>query len=395
MRYCVLIIDGAGGWPLADYKWKTCLDLAQTPNLDMMAIEGTVGLVRTVPLGMEPSSACACMSILGYDPNIHYHGRAAIEARSMSIPVDQHDVVFRCNLVAVQDGKMWSYSSGHISTEEARELITALDVSLGSDTVRFFPGVSYRHICKLTGHEDTIRANCTPPHDIAGKAIVEFLPYGAGSELLVDLMTRSQAVLQNHPVNIQRRSRGEIPATMIWLFWGSGEIADMRAFEDVYGLNAAMTSGVDIMRGLARMVGMKVLDVTGVTGGFDDDYAGQAAAALKALEEYDLVVIHVEAPDEAGHAGSVKGKVEAIQRVDKEIVSQLRVWNKDILRVLIMPDHPTPIEIQTHVNEPVPFILWGLGFTGNGAMRFTEAEAKKTGVFIGEGYNIMSRLVQL
>jgi len=335
------------------------------------------------------------MSILGYDPTIYYHGRGAIEARSMNIPINQGEAVFRCNLVAVRDGKMWSYSSGYISTSEAQELIVALNESLGSDKVHFYPGVSYRHICKIKGQEDTLLANCTPPHDIPGKPIGEFLPRGPGSDLLRDLMARSEVALRSHPVNIERRSRGDIPATMIWLFWASSKIPDMPAFKEVYCLDAAMTSGVDIMRGLAKMVGMEILDIPGVTERLDNDYAAQAAGALKALEEYDLAVIHVEAPDEAGHAGSVKDKVEAIQRADKEIVSQLRTWNKDALRVLIMPDHPTPIEIQTHVGEPVPFILWGPGFTANGAMRFTEAEAKKAGVFIGEGYNIMSRLVEI
>ena len=395
MRYCILIIDGAAGWPLADHEGKTCLELAHSPNLDIVAKEGTVGLVRTIPSGMEPSSACACMSILGYDPTIYYHGRGAIEARSMNIPINQGEAVFRCNLVAVRDGKMWSYSSGYISTSEAQELIVALNESLGSDKVHFYPGVSYRHICKIKGREDTLLSNCTPPHDIPGKPIGEFLPRGPGSDLLRDLMARSEVVLRSHPVNIERRSHGDIPATMIWLFWASGKIPDMPDFKEVYRLDAAMTSGVDIMRGLAKMVGMEILDIPGVTEGSDNDYAAQAAGALKALEEYDLTVIHVEAPDEAGHAGSVKDKVEAIQRADKEIVSQLRTWNKDALRVLIMPDHPTPIEIQTHVGEPVPFILWGPGFTANGAMRFTEAEAKKAGVFIGEGYNIMSRLVEI
>lgn len=380
---------------MADHDGKTCLELAYSPNLDIVAREGIVGLVRTIPPGMEPSSACACMSILGYDPTIHYHGRGAIEARSMGIPINQGEVVFRCNLVAVRGGKMWSYSSGHISTGEARELIVALDESLGNDKVHFYPGVSYRHICKIKGREDTLLSNCTPPHDIPGKPIGDFLPDGPGSDLLRDLMARSEVVLRSHPVNIERRSRGDIPATMIWLFWASGEIPDMPAFEEVYRLGAAMTSGVDIMRGLAKMVGMEILDIPGVTEGLDNDYAAQAAGALEALEGCDLVIIHVEAPDEAGHAGSVKDKIEAIQRVDKEIVSQLRTWKKDALRVLIMPDHPTPIEIQTHVGEPVPFILWGPGFTANGAMRFTEAEAKKTDVFIGEGYNIMNRLVEI
>ena len=393
MKYCVLIIDGASGWPLPAHGGKTCLELAHTPNMDAMAKAGAVGLVRTVPPGMEPSSACGCMSVLGYDPKVYYRGRGAIEAKSMGIPVKEGEVVFRCNLVAVRDGRMWSYSCGHISTGEAQALIASLNEKLGDDKVHFYPGVSYRHICKITGREDTLLANCTPPHDIPDKAIDDFLPKGPGSDLLRELMARSELVLRDHPVNVERRARGDIPAAMAWLFWGSGKILDMPAFKEVYGLAAAMTSGVDIMQGLARMTGMKVLNIAGVTGGLDNNYIAQASGALKALVKYDMVIVHVEATDEAAHAGSVDDKIVAIQKVDKEIVSRLRSWDKDALRVLVAPDHATPIEVQTHVADPVPFMLWGPGFAANGAKRFTEAEAKGTGVFIKEGYNIMGRLI--
>ena len=393
MKYCIVIIDGASGLPLPDRGGRTCLELAHTPALDAMAQEGTVGLVRTVPGGMEPSSACACMSVLGYDPKVYYRGRAGIEAKSMGIPVAEGEVVFRCNLVAVRDGKMWDYSSGHISTDEARQLIEALNESLGNDQVHFYPGVSYRHICKIGGREDTLLATCTPPHDIPGKPIDQFLPGGPGGELLRDLMERSKVVLREHPVNIARRSRGDIPATMIWLFWGSGQIPEMPPFSQVYGLKAAMTSGVDLLRGLARMVGMAVLDIPGVTDGLDNDCAAQAAGALEALDKHALVAIHIEAPDEAAHAGSVDGKVAAIQRVDSEVISRLRLWSGDSFRVLVLPDHPTPIKTRTHSPDPVPFLLWGEGFTTNGARRFTEAEAAKTGLSIDPGYNIMSRLI--
>jgi len=395
MKYCVLIIDGAAGWALPERGGKTCLELAHIPNLDAMAREGFVGLVRTVPQGMEPSSACACMSVLGYDPKVYYRGRSAIEAKSMGIPVADDEVVFRCNLVAVRDGKMWSYSSGHISTEEAHTLIATLNERLGNDEIHFYTGVRYRHICKIKGREDTLLAACTPPHDIPDKHIAEFLPQGPGSELLRQLMARSEAVLKEHPVNIERRARGDIPATMIWLFWGSGRIPEMSSFKQVYGLGAAMTSGVDLLRGLARMAEMEVLDIPGVTDGLDNDYAAQAAGALKALEKYDLVAIHIEAPDEAAHAGSIDDKIEAIQKVDEEVVSRIRSWNLDALRVLILPDHPTPIKIQTHSDEPVPFVLWGPGFMPNGAKRFTEGEAKSAGIFIEDGYNIMTKLTRI
>ena len=393
MKYCIVIIDGAAGWPLPEHSGKTSLELAHTPNLDAIAQEGTLGLVRTVPPGMEPSSACACMSVLGYDPKVYYQGRAAIEAKSMGITIDDGEVVFRCNLVAIRDGKMWDYSAGHISTNEAQQLITALEESLGNDKIHFYPGISYRHICKLKGREDTLLATCTPPHDIPGKPIDDFLPRGPGSELLQDLMARSEAVLQDHPVNVKRMSRGDTPATTIWLFWGSGKVPDMPSFQQAYGLNAALTSGVDLLRGLARMVRVDVLDIPGVTDGLDNDYAAQAAGAIKALDGYDLAVIHIEAPDEAAHAGAIDDKIEAIQRVDEEVISQLRFWRGDSLRLLVMPDHPTPIKAQTHIDEPVPFLLWGAGFTANGAKRFTESEAKSTSLLIDDGYKIMGRLI--
>jgi len=392
MKYCILIIDGAAGLPLLERGGKTSLELAHTPNLDALTKESTLGLIRTVPVGMEPSSACACMSILGYDPKVYYQGRAAIEAKSMGIPVDEGEVVFRCNLVAIRDGKMGSYSSGYIGTDEAKQLVEALNESLGNDRIHFYPGVSYRHICKLKGVK-TLLATCTPPHDIPNKPIAEFLPHGPGSERLRELMARSEVVLRDHPVNVARRSHGDIPATMIWLFWGSGPVPDMPAFRQIYGLDVAVTSAVDILRGLARMTGMEVLDIPGVKDGLGNDFAAQAVGALAALREHDLVVIHVEATDEAAHTGSIDAKVAAIQKVDKEVISRLHSWQDGELRLLVMPDHPTPIKTQTHSEEPVPFLLWGAGLSANGAKRFTEVEAKNTGFFIDKGYNIMGRLI--
>jgi 2,3-bisphosphoglycerate-independent phosphoglycerate mutase len=393
MKYCVLIIDGAAGLPLTKREGKTCLELAQTPNLDALAGEGEVGLVRTVPPGMEPSSACACMSVLGYDPRIYYKGRSAIEARSLGIDIGEGEVVFRCNLVAIRDGRMWSYSAGYISTGEAGRLIAALNKSLGDDNIKFYPGVSYRHILKLRGHEDALEAICTPPHDIPDKEIDSFLPRGRGSSILRELMGRSEAVLRYHPVNERRRRRGEIPATTIWLFWGSGQLPEMPSFQQVYGLSAALTSGVDLLKGMGKMLEMEVLAIGGVTDGLDNDFAAQSKGALAALAENDLAVIHIEAPDEAAHAGAVDSKIEAIQRIDREVVSRLRSWDEDDLRLLVMPDHPTPIKSRTHSPEPVPFLLWGEGFKPNGAKRLTELEARNTGLFIEDGYKIMGRLL--
>ncbi len=394
MKYCVVIIDGASGWPLTERGGETCLEMAHIPNLDRMAREGTLGLVRTVPEGMEPSSACACMSIMGYDPRVYYGGRSAIEAISMGIPITEGEVGFRCNLVSVRDGRMWDYSAGHISDTEAHALVDTLEESLGDDTIHFYPGVGYRHICKIKGHGDTLKATCTPPHDIPGELIDEYLPRGSGSGLLRDLMARSVDVLQGHPVNRARESRGEPPATMIWLFWGSGEIPELPRFREVYGLDAALTSGVDLLRGLAKMAGIENLDIAGVTAGLDNDYAAQATGALEALRTNDLVFIHIESPDEAGHAGDIDAKIEAIERIDQEVIGRLLSLEGGNLRILAMPDHSTPIEVRTHVSDPVPFMVWGAGIKAIGASAFGEAEARRVGGAVEYGYNIMRMLVQ-
>jgi 2,3-bisphosphoglycerate-independent phosphoglycerate mutase len=394
MKYCVLIVDGAAGLPLADRGNKTTLELSSTPNLDCMAKEGTAGLVCNVPNGMEPSSACACMSVLGYNPAVYYRGRSAIEAISMGIVFNDNDVLFRCNLVAVRDETMWSYCAGHISSNEGRTLIEEIDKKLGGKSVKFYPGVGYRHICKISGYAEALSAVCTPPHDIPNKPIAEFMPHGAGSKPLIDLMECSREVLRNHPVNIKREKSGEIPATMIWLFWSSGKIPKLPSFKKKYGLSGAMTSGVDLLRGLAKMTGLDVLEIPGVTDNIDNDYAAQAVGALKAFEDHDLVVIHVEAPDEAGHSGSAANKISAIEMIDKEIVGRLLKWKNDDLRVLAMPDHPTPVSVQTHTAAPVPYVMWGKGIVHNGAKRFTESEAKSTGFLGADGYNVMDKFLR-
>ena len=390
VKYCILIMDGASGWSLPQYNGRTSLEVARTPHLDYLACKAKVGLAHTVPPGMEPDSACACMSVLGFNPQLYYKGRSIIEAQGLGIPVLSDEVVFRLNLVSISGDRMESYSAGHISTSEACSLIFDLDQKLGHEEIKFYPGVGYRHICKIRGHRDTLLATCTPPHDIPGKPITTFLPQGKGSDLLRDLMFSSKEVLRDHRINQKRIQEGNLPASMIWLFWGSEGPFILPSFTRVYGMNGALTSGVDLLRGLAKALGMEVLNIPGVTDGPDNDYAAQAEGALRALENHDLVVIHVEAPDEAAHSGSAKAKIEAIERIDGEIVGRLISWNKDCLQMLIMPDHPTPVAIQTHVSEAVPFLMWGPDFEPSGAKRLTEEEAKKSGIVM-EGYTIMRR----
>lgn len=394
MKYMVIIVDGASGWPVESLDGKTSLDAAATPNLDQMARRATVGMTGTVPEGMEPSSACACMSVLGYNPRVFYKGRAAIEAKSLAISVEEDETVFRANLVTLNEGKMSSYAAGHITSKESAAIIEALNEKLGGPDRSFFPGVGYRHILKLKGHPDTLKATCTPPHDISDQPVTDYLPQGEGSELLRAIMMESELVLKDHPVNTARIARGEKPATGVWLFWGCGPLPEMPSFEDRYGISSSITSGVDLLRGLGQMQGMDILEIPGVTDNIDNDYHGQMAGALKALDDYDLVVVHVEAPDEASHAGDVAAKVKALEDIDREMISQIREYKKDKLRVLVMPDHPTPLSIRTHAAEPVPFMIWGSGVRITGARRFTEVEAQKTGMTVTEGHYLMSMVVR-
>jgi len=394
MKYVVLIIDGAAGRPIAARGGKTSLELARTPNLDALTREGRLGITCNVPQGMEPSSAVACMSILGYDPRTYYRGRSAIEAGSMGIEIGEGEAVFRCNLVTIRDGKMADYSAGHIATPDARELIQSLDRSLGNENVRFWPGVSYRHLLKLKDRTETLAAECTPPHDIPGKSVSEYLPRGPGSQVLKGLMERAAPLLDNHPLNVAKRARGEVTATDIWLFWPSGQVPALPSFEQQQGLKAGMLSGVDLLRGLALMAHMEILQVPGVTDGLDNDYAAQAEGALKGLEKVDLMVVHVEAPDEAGHSGLLEEKVAAIEKTDRFILGRLREYPAGQLRLLVLPDHPTPLDIQTHSPDPVPFLLCGPGFAANGAKRFSEAEAASTSFKIEHGYAIIKELIK-
>lgn len=390
-RYVILILDGAAGWPLDELGGATALAAARTPNLDALARSGRVGLARTVPEGMEPSSAAACVSIMGFDPRRYPMGRGAIEAASMRIELGPHDVAFRCNLVTVLDGLMRNHSAGHIPNGDSHRLLASLQRELGSGDVQFFPGVSYRHIVRLTSKPETLHAICTPPHDIIGMDVDPYLPQGRGSEVLLDLMERSKAVLADDPVTRERAARGEPPATMIWLFWGGAKPTAVPSFNDVYGLRAAITSAVHLIGGLAHIFGLARLDIEGVTDGADNNYAAQAEGALSALSTYDIVIIHVEAPDEAGHAGDLAAKIAAIEAIDQDMLPVLTGSSGD-LRILAMPDHPTPIALRTHAGEPVPFVLAGSGVQANGATAFHEKAAAATGLLV-DGWQLMRELI--
>jgi 2,3-bisphosphoglycerate-independent phosphoglycerate mutase len=392
MKYVILILDGAAGWPLAELDSRTTLGAASTPNLDALAAAGTLGLAQTVPPGAEPSSSAACTSILGYDPIANFVGRGAIEAASMGISLAEDEVALRMNLVHVADGTMASYACGHIRTEESRAIVTELGEALGDDTFRFYPGVAYRHILVVKGHPELLELAYTPPHDISDQAIAGKTPQGQGAELLADLMERARPVLETSSVNRARASRGELAATDIWPFWPGAAPTGLMPFSALRGVSAAMTSGVDLLNGLAVLFGIERLEIPGVSDGPDNDYRAQIQGALAALDDHDLVIVHVESPDEEGHAGNIVGKIAAIEAIDREMVSVLRERLGE-LRVLAMPDHPTPIELKTHVGEAVPFVLAGPGIAPNNGSEYRETAAAATGLLVDPGRGVVDLLL--
>ncbi|MDO8986930.1 MAG: cofactor-independent phosphoglycerate mutase [Coriobacteriia bacterium] len=392
MKHCIVILDGAAGWPLPELGGRTCLQYAATPNLDRMARGGMLGLAHTVPDGMEPSSAAACTSIIGYDPIADYVGRGAIEAASMGIRLADDEVALRLNTVTLLDGVMRSYAGGHISTEESAAIVADLARELDDDVFRLYPGVAYRHILVVKGHPEVLDLIYTPPHDISDKPFSEHLPVGKGSELLLEYMERARPILAAHLVNAARIAANELPVTDMWPFWPGVAPKAMASFSDRRGHSAAMTSGVDLLNGLSVLAGIDRLQLLGVSDGPDNDYVAQAEGGLAALVDHDLVVIHIESPDEAGHAGDIEAKVAAIEAIDREVLTRV-LAHQGALRVLAMPDHPTPIALKTHVGEPVPFVLYGPGIAPNGATTYDELSASSTNRVVDPGYGVMDLLL--
>jgi len=395
MKYVVVILDGAAGWPLAELGGKTTLQAASTPHLDALARAGRLGLARTVPEGEEPSSSAACTSILGYDPIADYVGRGAIEAASMGIRLKPDQIALRLNTVTVTDGTMTSYACGHIATEESRAIITDIATALDDGTFKLYPGVAYRHILVVTGHLELLETRYTPPHDISDQPVASHLPSGPGSEMLLDFMRRARPLLNSSAVNRCRAASGHPSVTDVWPFWPGAAPRVMASFGESRGLSAALSSGVDLLNGLAVLAGIDRLDIEGVTGGSDNDYARQATEGLAALSDHDLVVIHVESPDEEGHAGDAAAKVRAIEAIDREVVSRVRAFAETAeVRILAMPDHPTPIALKTHTGEAVPFVVAGPGIAANGGDAFSEEAAEATGLLLDPGHLVMDELLR-
>ena len=389
MRYAVIIPDGAADEPIGELGNRTPLEAARLPNIDWVASHGRTGTVKHVPAAMPPGSDIAIMSLMGYDPKANYTGRAAIEAAGRGIELADEDWVFRANLVTIIDGKMIDYSAGHISSQEGQALIDLLAEELASDSVEFYPGVSYRHL--VVFREAAFkRLRTVAPHDIIDQSVQKYLPKGKTAAALREMMDRSAELFENNEINEVRRELNESPATQIWL-WGQGRRCQLESFSKRFGLRGGLVAGTDLIKGLARLVGWENIEVAGATGYLDTDYEAKGQAAIEALKEYDLVVVHVEAPDEAGHIGDAKAKLAALEAIDKHIVGPiLEQLRKDKhWRVLICPDHPTPVRLRTHVGKAVPFALAGENISVVPAETFSEANAEAADLRVERGWELM------
>ncbi len=386
MKFVVVLGDGMADLPLASLQGKTPLQVAKKPNMDSLAKQGRNGQALTVPEGFPPGSDVANLSVMGYQPEKYYTGRAPLEAAAMGVILSEADIAFRCNFVTVVDGIMKDYSAGHITSSEGRELIEALKPLMPGQ--RLYAGVSYRNLLVL---QSGARAECTPPHDISDKPIKGYLPRGPDASLLIKLMEAAKPILARHPVNLNRLAEGKRPANAIWL-WGQGPMPIMPSFRETYGINGAMISAVDLLKGIGVYAGLQVINVPGATGTIDTNYDGKVEAALQALQRMDFVYLHIEAPDEAGHEGNLDEKIKAIELFDQKVVGPLlkglRLLGKD-WRVLLMPDHATPVAIKTHSSDPVPFVIMGEGITPDAVERFDEESAKSGGYGLVDATKLM------
>lgn len=391
-KYLVLIADGMSDVPVKELKGKTPLEAANTPNMDFLAQNGTCGFILNVPSGMTPASDIAAMSIFGYDPKIYYTGRGPLEAVSLGIKMGKADTAFRCNFVTIKDGKMASFTSGHITTEESDKIIKTLNKKLSSKKIKFYTGLSYRHLMITDYDSQDVRG--TPPHDITGKDIEKYLPKGRGSDLIKLLMKESIMHLLEHPVNIKRVEKGLAPATMIWL-WGQGKLPKVKSFKKTYGKTGAVITAVHLLKGLGKILGMDAPDVPGATGFLDTNYEGKVSEAIRMLKKHDIVFLHVEAPDECGHMGDLKGKIKAIEDFDSRVVQKLLSWaqrqSNTAIKILVLPDHPTPVKSMKHTSDPVPFVIYDSKKSAvkEKIRKFSEKEIKKSKLYIRNGHGLM------
>lgn len=387
-KYAIIVPDGAADYRLEAFDGKSVIEAAATPNMDKISIEGKQGIVLTIPPKMTAGSDVAMMSLLGYDPVRYYSGRAPLEAAARDITLGRDDWVFRCNLVTIADGKMADHSAGHISTDEGGRLIEELQGVISDERVRFHVGLSYRHLCVIRG--ERFKVKTSPPHDIIGEKVSKHLPRGKNCDILNEIIARSQQLFENHDINRVRRDLGENPVSSVWL-WGQGQKAIMESFSRIFGIKGAVITAVDLVKGLAKLTGLDLINVAGATGYVDTDFAGKGQAAIEALEKYDFVLVHVEAPDEAGHSGNAELKKKMVEEIDKHIVGPVyeALQMYDNYRILVMPDHLTPIETQAHSDEPVPFAMAGSGIRGILHKPFCEENAYNSGFRVERGCEMM------
>jgi 2,3-bisphosphoglycerate-independent phosphoglycerate mutase len=400
MKYVLIHGDGMADWPCEELGGKTPLEAAHKPNMDQIATRGALGLVATIPEGMPSGSDVGTMTMMGYDPRRYHTGRAPIEAASQGIELGPADVVFRMNLVSLKPAPaggrrvMNDFTAGHITSEEAAQIVTDLSRELAGGGIEFFNGVSYRHL--MVWREGSAKMNLTPPHDITGKEIDAHLPKGEGAQQLVDLMRRASALLTDHPVNRQRGERNLPEANSVW-FWGQGTRPAVPSLKTRFGLEGSVISAVDLVNGIGRLAGLQLVKVPGATGFLDTDYAAKGRYGLESLRTSDFLLLHIEAPDEAGHMGRADLKTEAIERIDELIVGPMIEGLASLgdFAILLMPDHATPSKLKTHSPEPVPFALMtaaDLARSDRPQRRYTEAEGANTGLRVDEGCTLIGAL---
>lgn len=401
MKYIVLLGDGMADHPLEACGGRTAIEAANTPNMDRMADLGCSGMFCPVPEGMPPGSDVGNLSVFGYNPREVFSGRAAIEAANQGITLGDDEVAFRCNLVSLGDGKMKDFTSGHITTEEARELVGALNEALsGKFPLSLHTGVSYRHtgVIQATAAasvDDLVATECEPPHNITGQSFAPYLPKGPAANLLREIMEASKPVLLDHPVNLKRIEAGKLPATSLWP-WGQGRALTLESYRDRFGLSGAVISAVDLVKGIGVCAGLEVINVPGATGWIDTDYEGKVAAGLDALNRHDFLYLHVEAPDEAAHQGSVELKVQAIEQFDARVVGPFLAYlnaNPET-RLLAAPDHFTLISTKTHAGGPVPFALCGADIERDSTARYGETEAAAGGILLARGHELLHHFIK-
>ncbi len=401
MKYIVLLGDGMADWPLKEYENRTPLEVASTPAMDQVVQRGILGQFYPIPEGMAAGSDIGNLSVFGYAPGASFRGRAPIEAAKQGISLAEDEVAFRCNLVSLQDGVMSDFTAGHITTEEAAEIIPVLNETLGKEfPAVFHTGVSYRHLTVVRASErasleEMTELVCTPPHDISDKPWQPHLPGGLGAGMIGEMILRSQEVLADLPVNQRRVAEGKAPANSIW-FWGQGKAPEMESYKDKFGLTGAVVSAVDLVKGIGVCAGLEVLEEPGWTGWIDTDYAGKIGAALAALGRHDFVYVHVEAPDETGHQGRADLKIQAIEDFDRQVVAPALAYLEEHpdTRILVAPDHVTAIATKTHAGGPVPFAVCGQGVVSNGQEVYSEVAAEASGIVIEQGHRLMQQMIE-